>query len=403
MRMFALSALCAFALAGDAAAQGVAFTSTSLPRQMRQEGLTETAGEVVLTALNSGTIPANSSIDIVFSAAITNNSAVSTANISLFNNISCAGPSGGVACPTTAALIGSQTVRLSFASSKSFVTGDGINISRVRVNANSSIGIGSVTATMSGSSSNPATNPITFTDPQRQIGVLSAAVSANFNHSAATANPVTQLQTCAMPNVFLGGPPSIADFPVPTDNPGIFFVRVNEIFPGAFTTLAQETAFSLNLPPTNGLLITITISNVLAGLTLGYAGNPLVTFPSALNRFTSSTVSAGAPFPSSAVDQTVGGTPLAFTFPIIVSDVSQVERITFAFFLKPTTVSTSNPLAIPNIGTAINIQATVQVVPITFSDSTILRFAANQIGPTIVATISDCFVPTVQGGQIISE
>lgn len=89
MRTLASLALYTLLFAAHAAAQGVAFQSTSLPRQMRQEGVTEAAGELVLTALNSGTITANSSIDFVFSAAITNNSTASTNNISLSNNFAC--------------------------------------------------------------------------------------------------------------------------------------------------------------------------------------------------------------------------------------------------------------------------------------------------------------------------
>jgi hypothetical protein len=369
MRMFALSALCAFALAGDAAAQGVAFTTTSLVRQMRQEGITELAGEVVLTALNSGTIVEGSSIDVVFSAPITNNSLASPGNITLANNISC---SNAAACPTSVSLVGTQTVRMFFGASRSFTFVDWLIISRVRVNASTAIGIDSITATMSGSSTNLALFPITFTDPFRQVGVLNPAIAVQFNHSSATANPVTLFQTCAFPN----------------DAVDDFFVRLTEVFPGALTTQAQETVYAAALPPTNGLQIHITITNVPAGLTLAYTGTQLST----------GALAVGAASPAASVDQLVSGTPISFIFPFITTDVSLVERTTFNFSLKPTAGT-----SIANVGVPINVQGAVQLTPITSVDSTIVRFVDNQIGPTTLATISNCPVPGTPISQITSD
>src|ERR1035438_9735855 len=53
-------------------AQGVAFQASSLPLQARGEGLTETIGAVVLQATAAGTVPAGSSITIVYSGTIAN-------------------------------------------------------------------------------------------------------------------------------------------------------------------------------------------------------------------------------------------------------------------------------------------------------------------------------------------
>ena len=378
-------------------AQGVAFTSTSLPRQMRQEGITETAGEVVLTALNDGTIPALSTVDFVFSVAITNNSTAVTTNISLANNVSCAGPGFVITCPAgivSATLTGTNTVRMRFNANVAFLVGDSINLSRVRVNANSAIGVGSVTTTMSGISATPATNPITFTDPQRQVGVLSAAITVTFNHSAATANPVTFFRTCAVPNpatpfVFVAGT-LINDTPLATDNPNFFFIRVNEVFPGALTTLAQETIFSPTQAPTGGSLLSVSITGVPAGWTLTYVGNPSTSTTTAANRFTTASLTTGAPLPAATVDQTIAGTAQSFTYTITASDTSAVERVTFAFLLEPTSTSTVTPLSVTSVGAPVNVQASVQLTPITTTDSTVVRFAANQFGPTTVATITDC-------------
>jgi hypothetical protein len=404
MKFMAL-ALLTFAGAATVYAQGVAFTVTSLPRQMRQEGITETAGEVVLTAIQAGTIPANSTIDFVFSAPVTNNSTASTSNISLANNVSCATvnpappPAFLPICPAglvSATLTGGNTVRLRFNADTPFLSGESINLSRIRVNANSAIGVGAVTVTMSGISSNPAVNPITFSDPQRQVGVLSPAITVNFNHNQATFNPVTFFRTCAVPNPPTPiGLPTIAFNPLASDNPNFVFVRVNEVFPGALTTLAQEITFSANLLPTNGSLLTINFTGVPAGWTLAFVGTPILSAVNPVdlvstNRLTSSTIAVGAPTPSSTVDQTTAGAAQSFTFPITGSDLSQVERVTFAFALEPTSTSSTTPLSVAAVGSPANIQATVQLTPITTTDSTIVRFASNQIGPTTVATITDC-------------
>jgi len=156
-------------------AAGVAFNSTSLPRQMRQEGTTEAAGEVQLTAATAGTVKGGSSIDVVFSVAITNNSSLSTNNISKANNVFCT--AAATACPSSAAIQGTQTVRMSFAADQTFAVGGAIVLSRVRVNANSALGVGSVIVTLAGGSSDPVNNAITFSDPQRQVGVLNPTIT----------------------------------------------------------------------------------------------------------------------------------------------------------------------------------------------------------------------------------
>jgi len=346
-------------------AVGVPFNSTSLPRQMRQDGLTETAGEVQLTAaVGGGTIAAGSSIDIVFSVAITNNSALSTNNISLANNVVC---TNAAACPTAASIQGSNTVRLAFAAATNFNAADAIILSRVRVNANAALGVGSVVATMAGGSSDPVNNPITFSDPQRQVGVLNATITVTTTSSSLPNGGVPALlRTCAFPN------DAIDDL----------FIRITEVFPGALTSQAKEATLSNALPATNGSNLTFTIGGVPAGLTLAFTTNSQPTAGGSL--------AFGAPTPSSSVDQTIAGAPQSFSFPVTAEDGSLVERMTFQFSLKPTTTSTTNPLAVAAIGSPAAITAIVQVTPITTTDTIIPRFVANQVGPQTVATITDC-------------
>src|SRR5258708_31297402 len=52
-------------------AQGVQFQVSSLPQQARIEGLTETMGAVVVQATAPGTIPAGSSVTVLYSGTIT--------------------------------------------------------------------------------------------------------------------------------------------------------------------------------------------------------------------------------------------------------------------------------------------------------------------------------------------
>ena len=241
------------------------------------------------------------------------------------------------------------------------------------MNANAAIGVGNVTAAMSGISSDPVNFPISFTDPpQRNMGPVGPAITVDFNHSTATPNPVTLFQTCMFPN----------------DAVNDFFIQVSNAVNGALTTLAQETTLSPNLAPTNGTQITIAILNVPAGLTLAFTGTQL------------SSGLAVSPASATTVDQTVDGQPITFVFDVTTAGF----RLTFNFSLKPTTVSVTTPLPIANVGTPVNVQGVVQIGPITTTDSIIVRFAPNQIGPTTLATITDvCPPPRVQSNQIISE
>ncbi len=368
-------------------AQGVAFTSTSLPRQMRQEGITEVAGEIQLTALTAGTVQDGSSIDIVFSVAITNNSTgdAVAANININNNVVCTGPAVpvtstvdancdvGVGQTMTAGLVGTQTLRVSFPADVVFEAGDRIVIARVRANASSAVGVGSVQATMAGSSSQPAAFPITFTDPQRQVGVLNGTISVRFNSTTA---PVLFMQTCIFPN----GLAAVADV-------NRFRIRIDEVFPAALTTDAQETNAAPLHDPSNGVTLTITLNNVPAGVVVN--APVLVTSTDFQDAPVNITVNMLTQ-PTAAIQQTVANTPIVFVFTVDQSSTALLERLLLNFWFKADTTSTTNPLALPSLGTPANVQASVSVTPVTTTDSVIVRFTPNSVGPTTVATITDC-------------
>ena len=155
-------------------AQGVAFQASSLPLQARGEGLTETIGAVVLQATATGTVPAGSSITIVYSGTIANASSFTgTAGLSCSiapqGSITALVPCGAGVFTTSAT--GSQ-LTVQFNSAVTFTAGNYIEVSQVRMNVNAlGSGATTVTATLSGTSSLPASNPITFT--QSTVGVSS--------------------------------------------------------------------------------------------------------------------------------------------------------------------------------------------------------------------------------------
>jgi len=357
-------------------AQGVAFNATSLNKGMRQEGITESAGEITLTAINNGTVLIGSSIDVVYSVAVTNNSTASTANISRSNNVFCAGAGLAPQCidaNIVATLTGSNTIRISFLNSVTFIANEQITISRVRVNASAAVGVGVVTATMSGTSANPATNPITFTDSQRPVGVLNPTIAVRYNSST---TPVTFLQTCIFPNDTVANAANR------------FRVRIDEVFPAALTTLAQEVNSSTFLAPINGTIVRVTLAGVPAGVTVTAPAAQTGTLPDDVTATLLTLTLAGTS--AAVVDQTTAGAPISFDYLTTASDTSQVERVLLTFFFKATTTSSTNPIALPSLGGSVNVQATVSVQPVTTTDSTIVRFVPNGIGPTTVATVSDC-------------
>jgi hypothetical protein len=348
----AIAAMPAFAAAG-----GVAFQASSLPVQVRGEGLTETIGAVVLQATSSGTVVSGSSITVVYSGAITNASSFTGQA-----GLSCV--IGGVACapvPTsiTIAASGSQAT-ISFSASTAFSAGDYIELSQVRMNVNAlGTGTTTVTATLSGTSGSPIANPITFT--QSQVGVASIVNPSITGSISTVAAPI---QTC-----------SIAS--------GTFSVKVAENYPAALTSTTDETAFSPLGSVTNGSLVAVVVSNVPSGLAVQSNG-----ITSGSVSPSTSTITATL-FASSPSFQVSTGSALTFQYIISGDSTSAVESFTLSFGIglsngKSTPALTTGTL--PAIGTIVNATATVSLSP----NSGIVSFAANNEGGGTVATIADC-------------
>jgi len=227
---FALVAILMLAFAASPAmAQGVAFQPSSLPRQIRMEGNTETVGEVSLLATTSGLVPAGSVITLIYSSRITNSPG--SANVTCLSSAatSCG---GSIAVTSTANLL-----QITFNAGVTFTANTGkITVAAVRVNASTLIpGTLNVFATLSASSANPAANPITFTQ---------------------NAVPVGFLQNPSITGVSI--PPAAGDLSV----------TVTERFPAALTSVADETSVSATPPPTDGTQILVTMAGIPAGATV---------------------------------------------------------------------------------------------------------------------------------------
>jgi len=352
-----LFVFCAVLLAAAPAfAQGVAFQVSSLPQQARIEGTTETVGAVVVQATNAGTIKAGSSLTVLYSGTITN---LSTSG----SNIGILAVSGVALANFAVGPASGNQVTIQVNTDTTFAVGNYLVISEVRVNVNAlGAGTTTVTATLSGTSSFPTTNPITFTNATVPVAsIVSPSLSVAFTSA-------TPLQTCAIPG---GGK--------------AFSIQVTERYPAALTILADEANFTPAgtgiTAPTLGTSVVVTLSGVTSGLAIQAIGTSAA----------SGTLALGAP---STLTQTSTGSALTFTFPVTADTTSLSETITINFVvgLPNGTGGAITPGggggSLPAIGTTAAITATVALGPV--SSGAILNFAANTQGTGTIGTIGDC-------------
>ncbi len=352
---WALAAMVIMIAPAPASAGGVAFQASSLPVQVRYEGLTETIGAVVLQATAAGTIPSGSSVTIVYSGTITNAIA-----FTVQNGLACV--LGGIQCAPVPFSMGTSAsgsqLTITFFAAVNFSTGDYIEVSDVRMNINA---LGSaattVTATLSGTSSNPTSNPITFT--QSQVGVASIA---NPSITASITTVANAIQSCA----------------IPFGAANQFDVKVSERYPAAFTSLADETSFSNVGTANNGSLINVTINN----LPVGYG----VQFASQTPQGASAVVFTQMA-PSSALTISTGSA-ITYTFSITGDSISLIDSTVLTFNIGYTNGNGSalTGTSAPALGTVVNATATISLGP----SSGVVSFATNNEGGGTVATLGDC-------------
>jgi hypothetical protein len=362
--------ICAMAIAAMPAfaAGGVAFQASSLPVQVRGEGLTETIGAVVLQATSNGTVVAGSSITVVYSGAITNASAFSGQNGLSCQSVTACPPGSTVPTSITIAATGSQAT-ISFSANAVFSSGDYLELSQVRMNVNSlGSGTSTVTATLSGTSGNPINNPITFT--QSQVGVASI-VNPSVVGSIPSSGGASPIQTCAVPATNSAG-----------TGPNSFSVKVAEQYPAALTSTTDEQNFTPISTINNGSLVNVVISNIPSGLAVNANG---ITAVSPTGDTIAATLGSSTP-----AYQVSTGSAITYTYSITGDSTSTTESFTLNFSIglpnsKNTGLATSTG-TLPAIGTIVTATATVSLAPA----SGIVSFATNNEGGGTVATISDC-------------
>jgi hypothetical protein len=346
-------------VAPAAQAQGVAFQASSLPVQVRGEGLTETIGAVVLQATAGGTIPSGSSITIVYSGAIAGvSTAFPGANT---NGLTCyinhaPGCTNGGGSFTTAGSGNQLTV--AFGANTTFSANDYLEISQIRMNIN---GLGSatstVTATLSGTSQNPTTQPITFT--QSQV-VVASIVPQSIKATVTAAG--TALQTCSVASQ-------------------TFTVKVAEQYPAALTSSTDETGFTGAVYAiSQGSPVVITITNVPAGMAV-QANSATVTTTG------SNTMVVNQPATNFVVST---GAAITFSFTVTGDSTSAIDTFTETFTIglaaSSGTAFAGNGTATSAIGTVVSPTASVSYG----SPSGIVTFATTNEGSGAVATIGDC-------------
>jgi uncharacterized protein (TIGR03437 family) len=234
----------------------------------------------------------------------------------------------------------------------SFTTADYLEIAEVRVNVNAlGAGAGTISAAVSGTSTNPASNPITFT---QSVVPVASVVSPSITASLVKAAP--SVQTCS----------------VGASQP--FSLSVSEKFPAAFTTQANENAFTPDFPVSNGTVLNVTLNNVPAGLAItANAPTPLGSTVVGLSLSTPSSV-------------TSTGAPITFSYNIISDSTVVPESVQFNFNLSlPGGVAGS----IPSIGATANITASVTLGPLSGSGIT-PAFASVPESAGTVATVTNC-------------
>lgn len=249
-------------LAVPAFAQGPAFQATSLPRQIRGEGITETVGDVVLLSTSAATIKAGSTINIVYAGSVTASPTVATLVVSNQNLgagvplLACTAAVAGapVGCNYFVTISGAQ-VTIQFLADWNILQYQGLGVNNIRMDASAFAGGQQVTAFISGVSSFPSTNPITFTNPSVVVGLVSKPSLTAAQVSAKSTSPFSSapvaLLTCN-PNT-------------PAGTTTTTRVKVTEAFPAALTSLADETAFTANIVPTSGSIIQVVVHNVPTG------------------------------------------------------------------------------------------------------------------------------------------
>jgi len=379
-------------LAAPAFGQGVQFQVSSLPQQARIEGLTETMGAVVIQATTTnGTVKSGSSITVLYSGSITSpaNGQAAVVGSACAAALPAGAPgtnctvsgtvggvnqgSGGVTGITVS--INGNALTIAFTADKAFsAAGDNLVISQVRVNVNGlGAAVGSVTATLSGTSALPTTNPITFTNATVPVAsIVNPSLNIGFNGNSLT---TPALQTCGV-------------------NTSNFNIIVAERYPAALTITGQEAGFTPSYTVVNGTTVTVALAGVPTGMGVVFSG---------VNAGVAGSAAAQAAYgvnPPAPAGSTIGVTASSafqagngsFTFTITGGATSLTEAFELDFKIGSLNSAGTalSGTSIAALGTTQNITATVSLGPVQAANAGPVSFAANTQGSGTIATIGDC-------------
>jgi hypothetical protein len=368
-----LIVLCAVVIGAVPMFGQVAF-QTSFPNSIiRPEGKTEQLGPIVFqsTSLGAGrTVSAGSTITITFNATVTNT--VGT-GITLTCNIASlyVAPPAPPAAPTTPScgsavapitqITGSATgttnvftIAFPAGAATTFAAGDSLTVSGVRIDATLVGPSANVTATISGNSSAPSTNPITFTATQANVATTAAQTL-----SVAISGNAANILTCA-----IGG---AGGAPIST-----FSVKATEKVLAGFTMAADEP----------GSTVGVTANVIITGVPSGLTVTPTATTIGGTGA-TLTFVALPSPILSTGSTQV-----MTFAYVVATDNVGSFESATFNFTLG---LPSGNTGLITAINTVNTVTAQVSLAGSTAAAG-ILRFGTNvqPATPIPVATIGDC-------------
>jgi hypothetical protein len=335
--------------------QGVQFTPGAGSRNVRAEGHTEIVSEVTLSVSIPGDIVALSTIKITYSSTITNAPDV--------NNVKL----NGAAPPgTVGVVVSGRTLTISNTALWSFVAGDTLSVSGVRVDVAGAGAISEIKAALSAFSTAPATNPVTFLTPSVTV--------------ATVMSPATEVDiTATKRGVLTCAPASSAANSLYT-----FVIEVKEKEVSMFTTLDQEIKASGGpLPgiatppvPTDPTKVLVNIAGVPSGLTISFDSYD-------------ATQSATLKSSTAASTKTSTGKTITFTFPVTASDLSQIEKFVLNFSVYKKSADTLD-LGPATVTASVQLGPIDDVDPDAPSDTPSLLFADVEQGSADVFGVSDC-------------
>lgn len=371
----------AFGSAGVAWAQGEAFSTFSLPRTVRAEGIAEPLGEITLNATNlSAGSPAGATISIAYAqgtagtitdtVAFPGGTILPTGAVNIVCVINNATVAGGTApCPTIAA-VSANTITLAITAATVFnptptaghITS--LTVFGLRFDVSAVTGT-TVPAVLSGFSPTPATWPLTFSNPSLTVANIlpSLVVSVGTARTALTCN-----------------------FVATTLN-----IDVTENFVNALRSWPQEQATSTTPPALQSTAVVFTFTGVPIGVRIAplapiTTGSLTSTFFTAANLGTwaAAGATAGGTTPAAVTSSTTNAGTITFRYGFFATNLAVLEHARFPFTFSVT----AGALAV--LGAPVTANVTVSIGPLEDDPSVNVPLFAPNGSAAGALVVSDC-------------